>query len=129
MANCDPNDLVNAAKCYTCLTPQLSEAIKISLLCQILQNSSPMASCDPVTLAAAAKCFMCLTPQQQQAIQTQLLCEILQGGGGGTSCIVCVDGALTPTDPAPCDCSIAYNQQGQFWFWHTLSASWIPFIV
>lgn len=89
-----------------------------------------MAACDPATLVKAATCFVCLTPQQINAVQIQLLCEILHGGGtGGQSCIVCVDADGTPTDPAPCDCSIAYNEVGQFWFWQYLTAQWIPFIV
>ena len=85
-----------------------------------------MATCNVNSLMSSASCFLCLTPNQMMAIQTQLLCEILQGGGSGETCIVCLDDDLTPVDPGPCECSICYNQIGQFWFWNNLTTTWNP---
>ena len=129
MATCLPAELVESGKCYEALTTKQVQIVIISLLCKILQAYNAMATCDAATLLDDAKCFATLTTNQMQAVQIQLLCEILYGGATGTSCIVCVDGDETPTDAATCDCSIAYNQQGQFWFWHSLSSAWVPFIV
>ena len=85
-----------------------------------------MAACDPQTLLADGKCFIGLPSKQILAIQTQLLCEILQGGGTGETCIICLPGDTAPAATAPCDCSIAYNMLGQFWFWNNLSSQWFP---
>ncbi len=126
MANCSASELVLAGKCFLALTQQQREAVFAALLCKILQTSNPMAHCDATQLMADAKCFACLPPNQVQAIQTQLLCEILHSGGTGETCIVCLENTDAPVDPAPCPCSIAYNLQGQFWFWNNLTNSWFP---
>lgn len=101
----------------------------LALFCKILKAANPMASCDVNTLMEDAKCFLCLTPDQRSAVLLQLACEILHGGGTGTTCLVCLDHGETPTDPAPCDCSIAYNLDAQFWYWNSLTNAWIPFIL
>lgn len=129
MATCSASALVVAGKSFIDMKPQQSQAVIISLLCQILQAYNPMATCNVNTLMADAKCFVCLPIQQQIAIQTQLLCEILQGGGIGQTCIVCIDADGAPTEAGPCDCSIAYNMIGQFWFWNSLTTTWIPISV
>ena len=126
MATCSPNDLVQAGKEFLALNSIQSDAVMLQLLCQILQSRDPMATCNVESLMASAACFTCLTPHQMMAVQTQLLCEILQGGGSGETCIVCLDDDLTPVDPGPCECSICYNQIGQFWFWNNLTTTWNP---
>lgn len=73
MADCsDPASLLNAAKCFTCLTVDDREAIKTYLLAVLAGGST-----DPQTLMEAAKCFTCLDASQQKAIQNYLLCQIL----------------------------------------------------
>ena len=130
MATCSINELLNAGRCFGNLLAGQTPAVELALLCKILQAVNPMATCDIQSLVRDASCFFCLTPGQASAVRLQLLCEILHGGGtGGQSCIVCVDADGTPTDPAPCDCSIGYNQVGQFWFWSSLTSTWVPFIV
>lgn len=129
MALCSPSELLESGKCFACYSEKQAVLAELSLLCQILHAYNPMAACDPADLLANAKCFMCLSEKQMEAVRIQLLCEILHGGGGGSSCIVCLDGEEEPVEAAPCDCSIAYNQVGRFWFWNTLSSSWMPFIV
>ena len=129
MATCSPSALVQAGKSFLDMKPQQSQAVMIALLCQILQAHNPMATCNVNDLMEDAKCFVCLPMPQQIAIQTQLLCEILEGGGAGQTCIVCIAADGSPTEVGPCDCSIAYNMIGQFWFWNSLTASWIPISV
>lgn len=125
---CEPQDLLNASKCFACLNPYQLELVKASLLCQILQASDPMATCDPAELLDAAKCFACLHPGQLQLIQTELLCEILQaGGGGGEGCIIC--GIADPVDPPECACSLAYNRtNSSLWYWDQVGLAWAPLI-
>ena len=89
-----------------------------------------MASCDLQTLIAQSNCFACLLPGQAMAVRLQLLCEILQGGGSsGQTCLVRVADSGSPTVASTCDAAIAYNAQGQFWYWQPLTSQWIPFIV
>jgi len=126
MANCSPSELVAAGKCFAALPPKLQPPIIAVLLCRLLKAVSPMASCDPTTLMKDAECFACLPPNQVWAIIAQLLCEILHSGGTGETCIVCLEADGTPTDPAPCACSIAYNLIGQFWFWDSINSAWFP---
>lgn len=126
MATCSPSELVEAGKCFLPITAQQREAIMLALLCRLIKTNNPMATCDPTELMADAKCFMCLTEPQMMAVQTQLLCELLQGGGVGGTCIICLEGESEPTEDGPCECSIAYNMIGQFWFWNSITAKWFP---
>lgn len=127
MAICTVQDLLETAKCFSCLTPKQLMEVRLALLCQILQSVDPMASCDVQTLMAAAKCYGCLDLTQLSMIQTQLLCEILHAGGtGGQSCLVC--GITDPVADPGCDCAIAYNTTNSaFWYWD--GSAWIPFIA
>lgn len=130
MATCSPSDLVTAGKCFLALPANQRQAIIAVLLCRILQAYNPVATCDINSLMADAKCFAALPPNQLQAIQTQLLCEILQGGGGsGQTCIVCIDEGEDLPDPAPCDCTIAYDRVGHVWAWNSVTVSWFEVIV
>ena len=129
MANCSISELVQTGKCFLALPPAQRDAIMAVLLCKILQAHNPMATCDISSLMADAKCFACLPPNQLQAIIAQLLCEILHSGGTGETCIVCLDSSETPTTPSTCDCALAYNMDGQFWFWNNLTASWFPIVL
>lgn len=69
--SCDPNTLVEAAKCLQCLNPQESLAVEVYLLTQIA-GVDP----DPNALLAAAKDFQALTDRQLSEVQAYLLCQI-----------------------------------------------------
>lgn len=86
-----------------------------------------MATCDPATLIDDSKCFLCLQPQQMLAVMVQLLCEILNGGNLTSTCIVCLEDSEQPSEPATCDCSLAYNMSGDFWYWDSLKNLWMQF--
>lgn len=87
MPSCNPNDLLDAAKCFICLSPTQAQVIRIRLLCAIINGE--VIACDPASLMAAANCMLCLTPGQLQAIEISLLCQLATsgtgGGGGGGS--------------------------------------------
>lgn len=120
MATCSTSDLIQEGKSFLPLSDHQLQAVMVKLLCNILTARDSMATCDPNQLVEDAKCFSCLSVKQLLAVQAQLLCDISQG----ETCIVCLDGQGSPTDPAPCDCSLAYNTEGQFWFWNSESQQW-----
>lgn len=69
---CDPNDLMDDARCVMCLTEGQMMAIKINLLATIAGVSN-----DPNTLLDNARCIeSCLTEGQLKAIEVWLLCQI-----------------------------------------------------
>lgn len=68
--SCDTSDLAEAAKRFTCLMPEMREAVKTYLLAVMAGGST-----DPVVLMDAAKCFKCVP--DQKALQNYLLCQIL----------------------------------------------------
>ncbi len=129
MATCDPQELITVSSCLACLSEQQLKLIVPSLLCQILKASNPLATCDTQTLLTDAACFACYSDKQLAMVTTQLLCEILHSGGVSETCIICVDGDNEPSDSSPCNCAIAYNENGRFWFWNAFTNQWIPFIV
>lgn len=75
--SCEPSDLAEAAKCYTCLDPAQREAVKTYLLAVIAGGST-----DPETLLTEAKCFVCLDPLQREVINSYLLCQAVTALGG-----------------------------------------------
>lgn len=72
MADCEPQALMTAAKCFTCLGPQQTLAVQTYLLQQIAGDSHTVEE-----LMALAKCFSCLGPKQLREIQAYLLCQIV----------------------------------------------------
>jgi hypothetical protein len=69
---CEPEELVDLAKCFSCLTRQQMDWVKTYLLAIIAGGST-----DPETLVDLAKCFGCMTRKELLMIQAYLLCQIL----------------------------------------------------
>lgn len=69
--NCDPDSLVQAAKCWNCIPPGQQLAVQTYLLAVIAGGSL-----DPDTLLEEAKCFSCLPPSLLSNIIALLLCNI-----------------------------------------------------
>lgn len=70
--DCTPNALVEASRCFDCLTPDQKQSVIAYLLAVIAGGST-----DPTTLLENARCFQgCLTIGQLKAIQVYLLCQI-----------------------------------------------------
>lgn len=67
---CDASDLAEAAKKFTCLSPDMREAVKTYLLAVMAGGST-----DPAVLMPLAACFKCVP--DQKALQNYLLCQIL----------------------------------------------------
>lgn len=125
MATCNPQELIDAAPCFSCLTPRELKNVATLLLCKIVD---PVATCDPKALMASAACFSCLPTHQIDAIQTQLLCEILQQGTPeGQACLFCGEGDPV-ADPSPCQCALYYNTVlSEFWYWDDGDGQWYKF--
>ena len=79
---CDPNDLLEDAKCYlSCFTGDMYEAAMIFLLCKIRDGES-VTDCDPAALAADPEfnCIRsCIPRGARGAVIISLLCDIAGG--------------------------------------------------
>lgn len=73
---CDPNTLLEQAKCYQCLlTGDLFPAVEIVLLCA--WRDGRVLTCDPQTLVSEASCIRsCIPSGMMAAVKTSLLCDI-----------------------------------------------------
>lgn len=120
--NCDAQELLDASKCFACLTPGQLQVLAIVLLCKSIYPT--MASCDPQELLDASKCFECLTPGQLAVIQTQLLCELVNAGGAsGETCLYC--GTDDPVDDPTCECALYYRTDTMgVWLWDMGTTTW-----
>ncbi len=68
---CTATSLASEAACFTGMSPDQKEAVKVFLLAVIAGGSL-----DPATLATAAACYQGMSPDQSAAVQTYLLCQI-----------------------------------------------------
>ena len=69
---CDPNTLIEQAKCYECaLTGDMYLAVEIILLCAI-RDGTPL-TCSPQALVSLASCIRCIPIGMMQAVKTSLL--------------------------------------------------------
>lgn len=70
--NCDPNALVQAAACMSCI-PSGKQQEVITYLLAVLAGGS----LDPNVLMQEASCFKCIPKGMQAEVQTFLLCQIV----------------------------------------------------
>jgi len=94
---CDPNTLLNQAKCYQCvLTGDLFPAVEIVLLCA-WRDGTPL-TCDPQALVTLASCIRsCIPLGMMPAVKAAILCDI-----AGAACTVpAAPSGLAATPPAP----------------------------
>jgi hypothetical protein len=71
--SCDPNDLIEEAKCFRCISGEANAWVMIYLL----RNIADLEDMTPEELVKAAKCFECIPPGASQAVMVYLLCQIL----------------------------------------------------
>lgn len=74
-----PQELTNAARCYSCIPAGASQSVILYLLNQIAGTGLT-----PQQLLEASKCYLCLPDGASKATTAYLLNQILQNGGGGT---------------------------------------------
>ena len=76
MANCDPNVLLENAKCVeACTTEGQRQAIIVWLLAQIAGEDADTAE-QVNALLGNSKCVLCLTEGQMEAVRVWLTCQI-----------------------------------------------------
>lgn len=122
--DCTPNALAAEASCFLCAPPNVLEAIKTYLLCQLLKNYDATMQCDVKSLTAAATCFLCADARVLQAIQTQLLCNIADSISGGTGSGVACGNANPVADPGVA-CQLYVNVlDGTLWNWDDAAGVW-----
>jgi hypothetical protein len=119
---CDAKVLMQDAKCLC----GLNQSNKLSILIYLFAQVSGV-SIDPNFLVEQAKCYCGIPADMKMNVLIWLACQF-QGGGGNT-CITCLDGANVPVDPSACDCAIAYNMNSQFWFWDSTGNTWMPILL
>lgn len=125
---CTPQELMDAARCFLCLSPGQLQMVRIRLLCAIKDGET--VSCDPQTLLEAAKCLGCLTEGQLEMVEVYLLCQIVSaggtgGGGGGATC-----GTTDPVAAPTGSCGIYYQlasgtTPSSLWIWDSGLAAWV----
>lgn len=78
MATCNIDTLIAENPCLTTLNPQMLQAIKVQMLCNLLdkiQNAGE-TTCDIQELITQAACFYPLSPYTLLVLELQLLCDI-----------------------------------------------------
>lgn len=123
--SCAPNDLMSGASCLTCLSPAQAQAVRVRLLCAIINGE--MINCDPASLMASANCMMCLSPGQLQAVEIYLLCQIASSGTGGGSGGGVPCGTVDPVAAPTSGCLYMNQSAGSLWFW--TGSAWQPLIA
>lgn len=76
--DCDPNALLDAAKCFKCIPKGLEPEVMIYLL-----NVISGLNLTPQQLMTEAKCYKCIPKGMQEAVMTFLLCNIATTEAGG----------------------------------------------
>ena len=71
--SCEPDELVAISTCYTCISGNNIDAVKIYLLAV----AAGLQDMTPQELVTAAKCYAsCIPKDMQKAVQNYLLCQI-----------------------------------------------------
>lgn len=74
--SCVAADLVEASKCYACLSKEERESVMIYLLAQLAGEDATSTA----DLAEAAKAYRALSGPMAKAVQNYLLCQIANAG-------------------------------------------------
>ena len=122
------NELMEQAKCYTCLPPGFWQLLKLGLLKQILLTVNNMADTSVNGLMEAAKCYTCVPPGNWHLLELALLKSISDGGGVGGGGVLY--GTTDPTDAPASGSGSYYNTtSGEFWVWNSATSSWDQLIA
>ena len=81
----DPKTLLADAPCICCLTPQQLLAVKVKLMCDIVEDAAG-STCDIDTVQASAACYACYSQAQLDQIELAILCSLAVAVGGRTDC-------------------------------------------
>jgi hypothetical protein len=76
--SCDPQSLVSNASCFSCITGDPKEWVKLYLL----RHIAGLDAMTPQDLLAASACMTCVPPGMFKAVETYLLCQIANRGSG-----------------------------------------------
>lgn len=127
---CTTSALAEAASCYTCIPPQLRQAVRLLLLCNTINGDT--MTCTPQALvdAATSAGFNRMSPNQAEAVEVLLLCTLANtGGGGGGALEVFTYSGAEPTDPpsSPLAAAIAYSEDnsGPVFYWNVDTQAWM----
>ena len=74
--NCDPNALLEAAKCFKCIPVGMQNPILIYLLSESLVVEGGTVPTIQ-QLLDGAKCYKCIPKETQEEVITYLLCQLI----------------------------------------------------
>jgi hypothetical protein len=73
--NCDPAALVAAAKCFSCIPPQMQKPVELYLLA--VANGFATDKNGVNTIVANAKCFSCIEKEMREPVELYELCQLV----------------------------------------------------
>lgn len=106
----DPKTLLGDAPCNCCLTPHQLLAMKVKLMCDIVEDAVG-TTCDIDTAQADSKCYACYSDQQLDMIELAVICALAVAAGARTDC-------TTQTLMDEVNCLKCYPE-------HQLKAMWV----
>lgn len=120
---CDPQSLVNSAKCLPCIPQDKQMSVLIYIFARMANITT-----DPAGLISLARCFHCIPQAEQMPVLLYVACQIINsGGGGGPTCLLC--GTTNPVGAPVCTCAIYYNTtNASLWYWDNGNVKWQPLI-
>jgi hypothetical protein len=122
---CGAVALADAAKCLSCLSPQIQGAIQIRLLCALINGETMTCSATTLVAEATSSMYANLPTPIQQAIITHLLCQLASGAAGsiGTTFGNYGGGPNEPTFTPASGTGVAVDTfDGTVWYYY--SGSW-----
>lgn len=126
---CEPQTLVTSTPCqFSCLSGKMLSAIRIRLLCAIIDGQT--MACDAQTLVDAAKCIEnCVPAGMMASVEIYLLCQIANNGiSGGSSSSGVTCGISNPVAAPSGSCGLFYRtDNGAVWVW--TGAAWLQIIA
>lgn len=81
MATCTTASLVDAANCWTCVPQNIRQAIRIRLLCALINGEIVTCNIADLVREDSVKCYSCLPENQRDAVETYLVCSLVSAGG------------------------------------------------
>jgi hypothetical protein len=120
---CGAVALADAAKCLSCLSPQIQGAIQIRLLCALINGEAMTCSATTLVAEATSSMYANLPTPIQQAIITHLLCQLASGAAGSIGTTFGNYAGVAPGFTPAAGTGVAVDtSNGTVWYYY--SGSW-----
>ena len=116
---CGAVALADAAKCLSCLSPQIQGAIQIRLLCALINGETMTCSATALVAEATSSMYAQLPTPTQQAIITHLLCQLASGAAGSIGTTFGNYGSVEPNFTPASGTGVAVDtSDGTVWYFY-----------